>query len=206
MTRREYSKADDPAPTVPPKTSTPVDHPLANPGASPEFDPNRPRTVPFTEGDVVDTSFDPDDYSDDDQEAFPMPVDHYRPILCLDFDGVLHSYTSGWRGVGVVGDPPTKGAMAWLGAAVQHFTVAIYSSRSDDPDGRHAMQVWLVQHLAVHYDGLPVWYASIQWPTTKPAALVTLDDRAVQFTGEWPDILTLRDFKPWYKREPQQGN
>jgi hypothetical protein len=32
-----------------------------------------------------------------------------KPILCLDFDGVLHSYTSGWKGAAVIPDPPVPG-------------------------------------------------------------------------------------------------
>ena len=40
---------------------------------------------------------------------------------------------------------------------------------------------------------------AIKWPTEKPAAMVTIDDRAITFTGQWPDIQTLKEFQPWNK-------
>jgi hypothetical protein len=40
-----------------------------------------------------------------------------KPILCVDFDGVIHSYSSGWQGADIVNDPPTPGALAWLAKA-----------------------------------------------------------------------------------------
>ena len=135
----------------------------------------------------------------------PPRINDRKPILCLDFDGVLHSYTSGWQGADVVSDPPTDGAMVWLSRAVRHFKVAIYSSRSHQPNGILAMQLWLKlalaracedQHEASHVYGL------IDWPTHKPPAMVTIDDRALTFTGNWSDFApeTLREFQPWNKR------
>ena len=44
-----------------------------------------------------------------------------KPILCLDFDGVVHSYKSGWQGVDAIPDPPTEGFFEWLATDMPHF-------------------------------------------------------------------------------------
>lgn len=38
------------------------------------------------------------------------------------------------------------------------------------------------------------------WPTEKPSAMVTIDDRALTFDGTWPKIEALKAFKPWNKK------
>jgi len=119
-----------------------------------------------------------------------------KPILCLDFDGVLHSYTSGWQGAVIISDPPVPGAIEFLREAVKHFTVCIYSTRSNSVDGIYAMKGWLEQHGA----GEPLM-DELHFPDEKPPAFVTLDDRAITFDGRWPAIETLLAFKPWFKRE-----
>lgn len=126
-----------------------------------------------------------------------------RPIIALDFDGVLHSYVSGWKGASVIPDPPVPGAMAFIdtlqGAG---YEVAIYSSRSWRPHGRWAMKRWLERHLVDQLgDGFGHdAFSLVHWPWFKPPAFLTIDDRALTFTGEWPDIRSLGAFKPWNKR------
>lgn len=125
-----------------------------------------------------------------------------KPILCLDFDGVIHSYSSGWKGADVIPDPPVPGAIAFMLGAMRQFTVVIFSSRSNQTGGLEAMRAWLKEHAGA------TWYPSpagpgledIIFPTTKPSAFITIDDRALTFDGTWPDIDTLLTFKPWNKK------
>jgi hypothetical protein len=123
-----------------------------------------------------------------------------KPILCLDFDGVIHSYESGWKGADVVPDAHVPGALEFLADAVKDFRVAIFSSRSGQPGGIAAMQAWLYDRVTNHWDVEGNWLSQIEWPTEKPPALITIDDRAVTFTGEWPSIQSLKEFKPWNKK------
>ena len=126
-----------------------------------------------------------------------------KPILCLDFDGVIHSYSSGWKGADVIPDPIVDGAIAFMLGALRDFDVVIFSSRSNQPGGLQAMQRWLYEEA-----GQLCWYPTpdgpgledVRFVTEKPPALVTLDDRAITFTGTWPAIKTLKEFKPWNKQ------
>lgn len=133
----------------------------------------------------------------------------HKPILCLDFDGVIHSYTSGWQGADVIPDPPVKGALAFIAEATKHFRVAIFSSRSNQPGGIDAMREWLGSWSEDPEHGMPGDYESIwaliEWPTEKPAAFVTIDDRALTFDGTWPDFEVLKAFLPWNKKEKQHA-
>jgi hypothetical protein len=128
-----------------------------------------------------------------------------KPILCLDFDGVIHSYSSGWKGADVVPDPPTEGAIAFMVGALHDFEVVIFSSRSNQPGGLKAMQAWLKQHAGQTWWETPAGpgLEDVKFATEKPPALVTIDDRALTFTGNWNDfrIETLKAFLPWNKRQ-----
>ncbi len=120
-----------------------------------------------------------------------------KPILCLDFDGVIHSYTSGWKGADQIPDPPVPGAMEFIREALKYFRVAIFSSRSHQTNGQHAMRDYIIRHSEPDPRG-PI--EGLEWPLEKPPALITIDDRAITFTGTWPDMKTLLEFKPWNKK------
>lgn len=117
--------------------------------------------------------------------------------ICIDFDGVLHSYSSGWEGAHIASDPPVPGALEWLREMIDHadFEPMVYSSRSRQPGGIRCMQDWLVEHGMSPSD-----VALLQFPTEKPAAWLTIDDRAICFEGTFPTLTTMQEFKPWNKR------
>lgn len=134
-----------------------------------------------------------------------------NPIICVDFDGVIHSYSSGWQGETEITDPPVEGAIEWLmdhlpvpdglgGSFAGEYKgpeVVIYSSRSKTRAGRKAMQDWLILH------GLPacyIWDNVLKFPTKKPAAFLTIDDRAICFNGTFPTSKEMMSFKPWNKK------
>jgi hypothetical protein len=130
-----------------------------------------------------------------------------NPILCVDFDGVIHSYTSAWVNEYTIPDPPVPGALRWLWEATKIFKVVIYSSRSKSEAGRVAMREWMgmwsvdpVLGIPHDWDCAPL--AELDYAHEKPAAFLTIDDRAVQFDGNWTklDPEKLRLFKPWNKR------
>lgn len=126
----------------------------------------------------------------------------YKPILCIDFDGVIHSYERGWQD-GVIYGSVTYGFFEWAEAAAQHFKLVIYSSRSKSDDGVLAMSTWLAEQRRL-------WRAqggmhtvddelSFEFAREKPPAFLTIDDRAVQFRGDWSSLAptSLRAFRPW---------
>jgi hypothetical protein len=140
--------------------------------------------------------------------------------LCVDFDGVIHSYRSGWVGPRNIPDDPVPGAMDFLEGALKRFDVSIHSSRNRYPLARRAMKKWLVQHLTDHFTNkypdlaltpnpfnkedelIPASMAkdvvrALRFPAKKPPAHAILDDRAIPFTGTFPDLSVLETFTPW---------
>jgi hypothetical protein len=143
-----------------------------------------------------------------------------KPIICVDFDGVIHGYDSGWKGAHVIPDEPVPGAIdAMLGYLDAGYQVAIFSARSKNIRGRWAMQAWLRREIGIHWlnGGSSPSYAEAEcmgdagdvarrfkWPWFKPSAVITIDDRALTFNGDWSDpaytLQGIREFKPWNKR------
>lgn len=116
----------------------------------------------------------------------PLGITRSRRTICLDFDGVLHSYRSGWCGAEVIPDDPIHGTREAIARLRQQYRVVIHSSRCHSAEGRNAVAAWLTRH-GIEVDEIC---------EHKPPAHVYVDDRAVRFRGDWDQVLTeVRDFR-----------
>jgi hypothetical protein len=125
-----------------------------------------------------------------------------KPTLCLDFDGVIHQYTSPWTDPEIISDHVTPGFFDWAQEAGQLFRLVIYSSRSKSREAIFAMNKWFLNEFALyHLQGGTADLPAIEFAHEKPAAFLTIDDRAICFSGDWGELRPekLRQFKPWNK-------
>lgn len=129
-------------------------------------------------------------------------------IVCLDFDGVVHMYTSPWTTPTEIADGPVPGI---FDAIVDYidigYEIAIYSSRSYTIDGTRAMRRWFVDNLVSWLlsnnqpsDRLADILSFISFPIHKPPALIYIDDRGFRFEGKFPTVADI-ERRPWNKPE-----
>lgn len=143
---------------------------------------------------------DPRNNTNPNQDLYDMA---FKRTLCLDFDGVFHLYSQGWKGPTEIYDGVVPGSIDWLEAIAAHtneegekaFDPQIYSSRSKHAGGIAAMEKWFIKH-GLSTDTLCL----LVFPTEKPAAWLTIDDRCFQFRGLFPTPDFLINYKAWMKR------
>lgn len=114
----------------------------------------------------------------------PLSLDALRGrYVALDFDGVLHSYTSGWTGY-TPADPPVPGALVFVDTLINAGArPVVLTSRADSPEGLAATERYLAEH---GFPALPVTCEKI-------GAVAYVDDRAVPFRQDagtsWEQVL-----------------
>ena len=117
-----------------------------------------------------------------------------RYTIAVDFDGVLHSYSSPWVDEQTIPDPPVPGAIEWLRTMHEKFTVVIFTTRGRTTQGQQAVHAWLIEHGLEPRTALDI---AVDWK--KPPALVYLDDRAIRFEGTFPTADEIHAARPWNK-------
>jgi len=111
-----------------------------------------------------------------------------KRTVALDFDGVIHSYVSGWTRADDIPDAPVEGAKEAIEELMQTYQVVIYSARAGQPGGLEAIEKWLADN------GIEVDEVT----TEKPPAHVYVDDRGITFRGNWPDTVSkIKTFKSY---------
>lgn len=111
-----------------------------------------------------------------------------KPTVVFDFDGVIHSYRSGWKGTAVIPDPPVPGIKQVIEDLRSDHEVVIVSTRCATSEGRHAILYYLKKY-GIEVDAVLA---------EKPPAICYVDDRAICFNGQTDGLADkVRGFKSW---------
>ena len=74
----------------------------------------------------------------------------YTPTVVFDFDGVLHSYVSGWRGATEMPDPPVPGMREVIDELRERgYKVVVVSTRCIGPEGMGAVKRYLKRRVSL---------------------------------------------------------
>ncbi len=118
-----------------------------------------------------------------------------KTVIAIDFDGVIHSFKSGWQGHRKISDPPVSGAIEWLKMLIysDKVTPCIYSARSWKLFGNRRMRRWLIKYGMTKQE-----VKQLKFWLRKPICDFVIDDRCVRFDGRFLSIDGISNFMPWH--------
>lgn len=120
-----------------------------------------------------------------------------KRTVVFDFDGVIHSYRSGWKGVDVIPDPPVPGIReAIVELRADGYEVVCVSTRCSEEKGTAAVAAYLLAN-GIFVDHIM---------SEKPPAICYVDDRAIRFDGDASVIVDqVRNFHSWTEGERKES-
>lgn len=119
----------------------------------------------------------------------------HTKCVAVDFDGVLHGYSEGYKDGEIYDDPVPGAAEAMQKLVDAGLEVVIFSTRNHDrevdgkqePNQRAEMEAWLDKH--------EIPYTRIHDEPGKPLCQLFIDDNCYRFEGDWDgavdDVLKL---------------
>lgn len=110
-------------------------------------------------------------------------------IISIDFDGVLSSY-DGWKGSTHLGQP-IKGAKAFVERLLKAgFKPVIWTTRN-----KNKIKKWLKEN------GFP----NLEVTNSKYPSVVYIDDRCVQFNGNFNELVKdLKKYNVYWRKKPKK--
>jgi phosphoglycolate phosphatase-like HAD superfamily hydrolase len=111
--------------------------------------------------------------------------------VIFDFDGVIHSYKSGWKGADIIPDAPVLGIQEEIKKIRDTgYKVVVVSTRCYQDGGIEAIKQYL-KNNNIEVDDVT---------GEKPPAIVQIDDRCICFDGQTEGLLEkIENFKSWNK-------
>jgi histidinol phosphatase-like enzyme len=114
-----------------------------------------------------------------------------KKTIVFDFDGVIHTYVSGWQGIDVIPDPASVEVIEAIKTLrSEGYEVIVVSTRCAEEKGLKAVKQYLAAN-GIEVDGVTAY---------KSPALVYVDDRAVCFRPGMDLVDAIKTFRPWREK------
>lgn len=116
--------------------------------------------------------------------------DKSKKTLCVDFDATIAQHTIPIKDPNIFSEPPLTDAVKWMQEIIQYFNLVIFTARVLNAYGIENLYDWLVSY------GFPT---NIFVTNVKPSSgTIFLDDRSINFSGNYLSVQELQDFTPWH--------
>ena len=102
-----------------------------------------------------------------------------KETICFDFDGVIHSYVSGWKGIDIIPNTIVPGIDGAIKLLRSEYRIVVHSTRCNEEKGLKAIKDYLDKNNIVVDDIVD----------RKPRAILYVDDRAFRFEGDISQLL-----------------
>ena len=116
------------------------------------------------------------------QPADKLGDDEPRKRILVDFDGVCHAYSQGYKD-GTIYDPPSVGTKEALRQLSDKYKLVLFSARinAGDTHGKKEMIEWLKKHDLIRF--------FVDITDKKVPSLLIIDDSAIRHTT-WENTLS----------------
>jgi len=121
-----------------------------------------------------------------------------KPVICIDFDGVIANYDEGWRGENVFGDPIPFASETIQKLKSDGWYIVIFTTRQETKELREYLS-----KNNIPYDAINSIEHNPPNTSIKPFFDMILDDRTPHTYGKkwnWKKIYKLirKHYPPWF--------
>lgn len=104
----------------------------------------------------------------------------YQKTIAIDFDGVIHAYSEGWKDGSIYDGPVPYSIHSMKKLMARGYKLVIFTCRAETEEGTNSVYKWLCKY--------EIDVSLIEVTDKKPKAIAYIDDRGIRFTN-WHDIL-----------------
>jgi hypothetical protein len=137
-------------------------------------------------------------------EVAPPPLPKRVKTIAVDFDGVIHAYSGGWKN-GTIYDEPVRGAFEALRNLMNKYAVFVFTSRNPAQVANWLIKSGFPTRLFPNREETPEFWnkqGTLLVTNVKLPAFAYIDDRAICFHN-WEQTLEIVDY--WDQMERRKN-